>query len=102
MSCVRCFSFKFTIAETCGSFQLYYVFGGKHDKRHGFAVVAVSYHEGSSFQTGHWRTVIWQGPPSNRWLNYDDGKLPDSSVMLPSTVRSNWCMAWLASNPRFE
>lgn len=69
---------------------------------HGFTVVAVSYHLGMSFTAGHWGTVIWLGMPWNRWLNYEDGQLPDVSVNLPSIVRSNWCVVWLASQPRFD
>ena len=69
---------------------------------HGYTVIGVSYHLGSSFSAGHWRTVIWQGVPWNRWLNYDDGALPDVLMHLSDCILKNWCVVWLAADPRFD
>ena len=69
---------------------------------HSFTVTAICYHLGQSFLSGHWRTAVWQGMPWNRWLNYDDGKLPEISTSIPASVFSNWCVVWLALDPRFD
>ena len=71
-------------------------------KWHGYTLIAISYHLGPSFHSGHWRTIIWQGMPWNRWLNYEDGMLPEKSTHIPEVVLSNWCVVWLAMEPRFE
>ena len=68
----------------------------------GYTVVGVSYHIGGSFASGHWRTIVRQEVPWNRWLNYDDGKLPDLHMHLPAFVHQNWCVVWLASQPRVD
>ena len=71
-------------------------------KWHGYTVTAISHHLGPSFLSGHWRTIVWQGMPWNRWPNYDDGTLPDISTHLPASVFCNWCVVWLALEPRFD
>ena len=71
-------------------------------KWHGYTVTAISHHLGQSFLSGHWRTIVWQGMPWNRWLNYDDGTLPEISTHLPASVFCNWCVVWLALEPRFD
>eukprot|EP00434_Breviolum_minutum_P009332 symbB.v1.2.008225.t1/scaffold497.1/size195672/7 len=51
-----------------------------------FDVVAVTYHTGSSFTSGHWQTSIWQGLPYQRWLHYDDGALPQANMDRHSSL----------------
>ena len=47
-----------------------------------FDVVAVTYHTGNNFISGHWQTSVWQGAPYRRWLHYDDEALSKVGVLL--------------------
>ena len=67
-----------------------------------FDVVAVTYHTGSSFTSGHWQTSIWQGLPYQRWLHYDDGSLPQVGYHLSDHILKNWALVWIAYNPQFN
>ena len=67
-----------------------------------FDVVAVTYHTGSSFTSGHWQTSIWQGLPYQRWLHYDDGSLPQVGFHLSDHILKNWALVWIAYNPQYH
>ena len=67
-----------------------------------YTVIAVTYHIGASYNSGHWRTCIWQGSPFHRWLNYDDSVLPELAPQLPKSIHTQWTMIWLARDPSFD
>ena len=67
-----------------------------------FTVVAITYHLGSSLMSGHWKTILWQGDPWFRWMDYDDDKIPIVYSDIPQEVQQNWTIVWLASKPRFD
>ena len=67
-----------------------------------YTVIAVTYHLGGSYHSGHWRTCIRQGSPFHRWMNYDDGVLPSHETQLPKSIHNNWTMLWLALDPSFD
>ena len=67
-----------------------------------YTVTAVTYHIGDSYNSGHWRTCIWQGAPFHRWLNYDDGTLPQQAAQLPQQIHTTWTLLWLALDPAFD
>ena len=57
-----------------------------------YKVVAVTYHMGPHFTSGHWRTSVWQGGGWHRWLHYDDAIIPEVGTSLPLSVHQNWTM----------
>ena len=67
-----------------------------------FDVVAVTYHTGASFTSGHWQTSIWQGAQYHRWLHYDDGSLPQVGLHLTEHIQQNWALVWIAYNPQYH
>ena len=67
-----------------------------------FDVVAVTYHTGEHFNSGHWQTSIWQGSPYRRWMHYDDGTLPQVGMHLSDHIHQNWALVWIAYNPQFH
>ena len=42
--------------------------------------------------TGHYRAVLNCG---HRWMDYDDGKLPDPLTKLSDKIQTNVVMVWL-------
>ena len=67
-----------------------------------YHIIGVTYHTGDDFQQGHWQSSLWQGPPYRRWLHYDDGKVPTVSTSLTPHIHQNWCLAWLALDPKYS
>jgi len=67
-----------------------------------FDVVAVTYHTGEHFTSGHWQTSIWQGSPFRRWLHYDGGALRKVGMHLTEHIYQNWALVWIAYNPQFH
>ena len=67
-----------------------------------FDVVAVTYHTGASFTSGHWQTSIRQGAQYHRWLHYDDGSLPQVGLHLTEHIQQNWALVWIAYNPQYH
>ena len=57
-----------------------------------YKVCGLIYHLGATPITGHYRAVL---NCDNRWLNYEDGRLPDSLHTLTDQIQSNVVMLWL-------
>ena len=57
-----------------------------------FQVCGLIYHVGASPITGHYRAVLNCG---SRWLDYDDGRLPDTLTELTAHICANIVMVWL-------
>jgi len=57
-----------------------------------FDIAAISFHEGSSPNSGHHRTAVRY---QQHWLVYDDNRLPDIIHHLPSHVLQNITLIWL-------
>ena len=55
-------------------------------------VCGLIYHLGATPITGHYRAVLNCG---HRWLDYEDGQLPDSMTQLSARIQTNVVMVWL-------
>ena len=55
-------------------------------------VCGLIYHLGATPITGHYRAVLNCG---HRWLDYEDGQLPDSMIQLSARIQTNVVMVWL-------
>ena len=67
-----------------------------------YHLIGVTYHTGDDYQRGHWQSSLWQSPPYQRWLHYDDGKVPTQSITLIPHIHQNWCLAWFALDPHYN
>lgn len=57
-----------------------------------YRIIAVAFHLGMTANSGHWRAALYQ---SNRWLLYDDGRLPEQMSELSNDVQRQMHLIWL-------
>ena len=57
-----------------------------------FRVIALSYHLGLDFHSGHYRTALWT---DTHWLLLDDDAPPEKHSVLPDAVLRTVCILWL-------
>lgn len=67
-----------------------------------YHTVAVAFHTGKDYRSGHWQTSLWQGNPHRRWLHYDDGKIPQVGLQITQHMHETWSLVWLALDPRYS